>query len=105
MKKRREPNKKTYPALPGVELYVEDTLMVKLRNMKDRGESPDNSKEIIYTDRRDGVIPGYNIRTDRFEAGLDALEKYGAYKAQEILKGQNATDGEHTGEQRSEKNS
>lgn len=29
----------------------------------------------IYTDRKDGIIPEYNIRTDRFEEAIDATDK------------------------------
>lgn len=32
------------------------------------GESP-----LIYTEKKDGVMAGYNIRTDRFEVALDGL--------------------------------
>ena len=29
----------------------------------------------IYTERKDGVMPAYNIRTDRFEVAIDAMDK------------------------------
>lgn len=29
---------------------------------------------LIYTERADGVIAGYDIRTDRFEIALDAMD-------------------------------
>ena len=29
---------------------------------------------IIYTERKEGVLAGYNIRTDRFEVALDAMD-------------------------------
>ena len=35
----------------------------------------DGLGEVIYTERKDGVKPGYNIRTDRFEIALDAMDK------------------------------
>lgn len=86
----------------GVETYVESALEDKLRDMKIRKESIEKRNELIYTDKRDGVIPGYNIRFDRFDAGLEACEKYGAYKAQEVTKGQNAPGGEFTDPDQSE---
>lgn len=77
--------------------------MEKLAKMKERRETPEIVNGVgIYTDKRDGVIPGYNIRFDRFDAGLEACDKYGAYKAQEILRGENAPNGEHTAEQQEE---
>ena len=30
---------------------------------------------MVYTERKDGVKPEYDIRTDRFEVALDAHEK------------------------------
>lgn len=46
-------------------------------------ESMINNKEPIqdgmittmYTDKKDGVLAGTNIRTDRFETALDAIDK------------------------------
>ena len=38
---------------------------------------------IIYTERKDGVIPEYDIRTDRFDMALDAT---GAIQASNYLK-------------------
>lgn len=40
------------------------------------GEKLDeNQSPLLYTDKRDGVIAGYDPRTDRFEVALDAKEK------------------------------
>lgn len=30
---------------------------------------------LIYTDRKDGVLPDYDIRSDRFEFAIDAMDK------------------------------
>lgn len=35
----------------------------------------DNTKPMIYTDRADGVIAGYNIRTDKWEIAQNAMAK------------------------------
>lgn len=38
------------------------------------GKEPiDSSSPLIYTERKDGVLPQYNIRTDRFELALEAM--------------------------------
>ena len=29
----------------------------------------------IYTEKKDGVLPEYDIRTDRFEVAIDAIDK------------------------------
>lgn len=91
------------PTFRKCEPFQEDTLLVKLRKMKERKEQPIKISEMpIYTDKRDGVIPGYNIRFDRFDAGLEACDKYGYFKAQQIARGENAPNGEYTGEQLAE---
>ena len=46
-------------------------------------------KNLTYTERKDGVLPGYNIRTDRWEIALDgmnAVEKSNAAKRDMIQK-------------------
>lgn len=45
--------------------------------------------EPIYTDRRDGVMPQYDIRTDRFEIAREAKDKINKYEASQIAKGEN----------------
>ena len=35
----------------------------------------DVGAEIIFTERKDGVIPGYNIRTDKWDVACDAMDK------------------------------
>lgn len=40
------------------------------------GKEPiDSSSPLVYTERKDGVLPQYNIRTDRFELALEAMGK------------------------------
>lgn len=36
----------------------------------------ENVAPMIYTERKDGVRPEYNIRTDRFEQAIDVLDKF-----------------------------
>ena len=31
---------------------------------------------LIYTDRKDGVDPAYNVRTDRFDIAIEACDKH-----------------------------
>ena len=38
------------------------------------GKEPiDSSSPLIYTERKEGVLPQYNIRTDRFDLALEAM--------------------------------
>lgn len=54
--------------------------------------------EPIYTDKRDGVMPQYDIRTDRFEIAREAKDKINKYEASQIARGENISkeDNEET---------
>lgn len=49
----------------------------KIERMINNNEptSGDGSVPLIYTERKDGVLAGYDIRTDRWEVALDAATK------------------------------
>lgn len=34
-----------------------------------------DSAPLVYTERKDGVLPDYNIRTDRMEKALEAMDR------------------------------
>ena len=60
-------------------LYEAEPLEVKLRRkMKggkvDEEEGDQKTWTIAYTEKRDGVKPEYDIRTDRFEVARQAME-------------------------------
>lgn len=43
--------------------------------MLESGEPITDTAPIIYTAKEDGVLPAYNIRTDRFDIAMDAYDK------------------------------
>lgn len=51
-----------------------ETIEMKIERIVVGKEPIEDTAPIIYTDRRDGVIAGYDIRTDRFELALDAMD-------------------------------
>jgi hypothetical protein len=51
-----------------------ETLEMKVKRIMTNGEPVSDTAPIIYTDRKDGVNPAYNIRTDRFETALEAAD-------------------------------
>lgn len=60
-------------------LYEAEPLEVKLRRkMKggkvDEEEGDQKTWTVAYTEKRDGVRPEYDIRTDRFEVARQAME-------------------------------
>lgn len=59
------------------ESYEAEPLVYVLQKATAGGKDPteQGSVPIIYTEKKDGVLPGYDIRTDRFEVAREALEK------------------------------
>lgn len=55
--------------------YQGETLEKKINRIVNNKEPIKDGAPIIYTERKDGVMPQYDIRTDRFEIALDATDK------------------------------
>jgi len=55
--------------------YEGEAIEAKIRRIVNNKEPITDGAPLIYTDRRDGVQPGYDIRTDRFEVAIDAMDK------------------------------
>lgn len=78
----------------------------KVRRVVENGEPIEDGAPIVYTERKDGVKPEYNIRTDRWEIAQEAMEavRQGKSKmiAMKIAKregkpgGESQPDGENT---------
>lgn len=60
--------------------YLEE----KVRRLTENGEPIEDGAPIIYTERKNGVNPAYNIRTDRWEIAQDAMEQVGHNKSKII---------------------
>lgn len=74
--------------------YQADPREVKLRRIIN-GESNDMEDGVfptIYTEKKDGVQPEFDIRTDRFEVAIDAIDKINQSAANEIAKNKGATE-------------
>ena len=55
--------------------YEAESLEQKIHKALRGNEPINDSVQIIYTNRKDGVQPGYNIRTDRFEVAIEASDR------------------------------
>jgi len=51
-----------------------ETLEQKIERITTNKEPIKDGAPLIYTDRKDGVQAGYDIRTDRFEIAIDAMD-------------------------------
>lgn len=51
-----------------------ETIEAKVRRITENNEPITDGAPIIYTNREDGVLPAYNIRTDRWEIAQQAMD-------------------------------
>lgn len=51
-----------------------ESLEDKVKRITNNKEPIKDGAPLIYTDKKDGVIAGYNIRTDRFDIAIDAMD-------------------------------
>ena len=52
-----------------------ERLEIKIDRMTQNNEPIGDSAPLIYTPRKDGVVAAYDIRTDKWDIALDAMEK------------------------------
>lgn len=74
--------------------YQAEPREVKLRKIIN-GESNDMEDGVfptIYTEKKDGVQPEFDIRTDRFEVAIDAMDKINRSTANQIAKNKGETE-------------
>lgn len=74
--------------------YQAEPREVKLRKIIS-GESSsmeDGVFPTIYTEKKDGVLPEYDIRTDRFEVAIEAIDKINQSTVDKIAKNRGETE-------------
>lgn len=54
--------------------YTGETIEQKINRIVNNREPITDGVPIIYTDRSEGILPAYNIRTDRMEIALEARD-------------------------------
>lgn len=69
-----------------VEEIEGETIEQKVRRIEDNNEPISDGAPLIYTERDKGVVAGYNIRTDKWDIALMAMD---AVAKANIAKGQN----------------
>lgn len=75
----------TYQAEPR-EVKLRKIINGEANNMED-GVFP-----TIYTEKKDGVQPEFDIRTDRFEVAIDAIDKINQSVANQVAKSKGETE-------------
>ena len=56
------------------EYQVGESIETKVRRITENNEPIADGAPIIYTNREDGVLPAYNIRSDRWEIAQQAMD-------------------------------
>lgn len=74
--------------------YEAEPREVKLRKIinGEASNMEDGVFPTIYTEKKDGVRPEYDIRTDRFEVAIDAMDKINQSAADQIAKNKGETE-------------
>ena len=75
--------------------YEGETIETKVRRITENKEPITDGAPVIYTDRKDGTKPEFNIRTDRFEIALDAMDyvnRSRTAKRMEVVKPESSKD-------------
>lgn len=66
-------NKLPQTSLKINESYQGETIEMKVNRIVNNKEPITDGAPLIYQERKDGVQPEYDIRTDRFEIAVDAM--------------------------------
>ena len=61
--------------LKSIEIYEGESIEIKCARILQDKEPITDTAPIIDTAKEDGVLPAYNIRTDRFDIAMDAYDK------------------------------
>lgn len=61
--------------LKSIEIYEGESIESKVARVTQNKEPITDTAPIIYTEKKDGVLPAYNIRTERFDVAIDAFDK------------------------------
>lgn len=62
------------PIETNYEFQTGESIEAKVKRITENNEPITDGAPIIYTNRDDGVLPAYNIRTDRWEIAQAAME-------------------------------
>ena len=65
-----------------------ENILTKVRRILDENEPIEDGAPIIFQERIDGVKPEFNIRTDRWEVAIEAMDKVSADELSRYTKSQ-----------------
>ena len=66
--------------LQSVEQFDGEPIEAKIRRITENNEPITDGAPIVYTEKSQGVVAGYDVRTDRFEIAIEAMDRVNASK-------------------------
>ena len=63
-----------------------ENIVTKVRRILDENEPLTDGAPLIYTPKEDGVKPEYDIRTDKWQIAINAMDRVNAYKLSDYTK-------------------
>lgn len=87
-------NVPTKSAIRTTDAYECDRLELKLRRLIESKEPIDENVTVplVYTERKEGVLPAYDIRTDRFDLAIMAMDAANKMRDAKRWQGTDAPD-------------
>ena len=71
-----------------VETYQGESIERKVQRIVNENEPIEDGAPIIFQERADGVKPEFNIRTDRWDVAIEAMDKVSAKELSKYTKSQ-----------------
>lgn len=65
---------------------VGENILTKVRRILDENEPLTDGAPLIFTPKEDGVKPEYDIRTDKWQIAINAMDRVNAYKLSDYTK-------------------
>ena len=75
MKYPNQKQKRNLSNFKPVDLIEGETIEDKCKRLVETKEPIKDGAPILYTERKDGVLPAYDIRTDRWAIAQEAMDK------------------------------
>lgn len=69
-----KPNRRPTQEWGQLEIYEGETIEEKIARIVESNEPIDDGAPIVYTAKKDGVKPEYNIRADKWEIAQNAMD-------------------------------
>lgn len=84
----RKRNLKRYNPFKEFEIICEEgeNIVTKVRRILDENEPLTDGAPLIFTKKEDGVRPEFDIRTDKWQVAINAMDRVNAYKLTDYTK-------------------